>query len=84
MADTQHLEALTKTIHVTREVTATLHDDKVREMGGIVVAKGKITITLLSVPSMMTAEATADLLADEIRLAVRECYLRDPEAFSPY
>lgn len=41
MTDVQHFEALTKTIRVNREVSATLHDDKVREMSGIVVAKGK-------------------------------------------
>lgn len=80
----QHVEAQEKTLKVTSVVSVTLFNDKVKEMGCLVVENGVVTISLDHIPHMISEEATAEFLAQEIKLAIKACYLKHPDAFNNY
>jgi hypothetical protein len=80
----QHVEAIKPTVRVTNQVSATIFDDKVRDMGTVTVDGGKITVVLHSTPSMVTNEATRDFLVESIGLGIRACYDANPDSFDPY
>lgn len=80
----QHNEAVGKSVRVKNEVTASVFDDKVKEMGGVTVCGGKITITLHHLPGMTDDAAIRDFLVDAIGLALKACYSTKPDAFDPY
>lgn len=77
----QHIEAIAPTVRVRNEVTATIFDDKVRSMGMVTVANGKITIDLDSLPGMTTDAFTGDFLVDSISLGIRACWNARSQAF---
>lgn len=79
--ENQHKEAQERTVSIRNEVSVSLFDDKVREMGTMIVKDGVITINLDYHPSMIRSEATAKFLADEIGLAIQTCYRFYEEAF---
>lgn len=77
----QHIEAINKTLAAKVEVSASFFDDKVRDAGSVVVSRGKITVTVHSLPGMTANEATASFLGEAIGLSIAACYLKCPEAF---
>lgn len=82
--DDQHRDAISRTVRVVDEVTATIFDDKVKEMGRVRVTKGKITIELDHTPSMITDDARRDILFDSIRLGLEACWKARSSAFDPF
>lgn len=79
----QHVEAIGKTIQAKNEVSAGIFDDKVRPMGFITVAKGKINIKLDYVPSMISQEAQRDFVVEAIALSLKACFDANPATFDP-
>lgn len=82
--DDQHREAIAPTVRVRNEVGCVIFDDKVKEMGSIVVQKGKIEIRLDYLPGMISSDATCDFLLDSIRLGLEACWKARQEAFDPH
>lgn len=80
----QHREAIAKTMRKNRDVSCGVFDDKIRDMGRVTVAKGKIDIELNYLPGMVSEGATRDFLVDAIGLALKACYDADPESFNPH
>lgn len=80
----QYRNATAKTLIVRNEVSVSIFDDKVREMGTISVSNGKISITIYSLPGMTTDENARDFLFEAINLGLRECYNAKADAFDPY
>jgi hypothetical protein len=80
----QHIEAIKRTVKAKNEVSAEIFDDKVKPMGFATVEKGKISIKLDYVPSMITAEARRDFIVDAISLSLKACFDANPDAFDPY
>lgn len=77
----QHISAIRPTVHVRNEVSASVFDDKVKDMGTVTVAAGKISIDLDYVPGMITSADTGAFLIDAIGLSLRACWGARPEAF---
>jgi hypothetical protein len=77
----QHIEAIRPTVRVQNAVTASIFDDKVKDMGTVKVENGKITIDLNYLPGMNSGEATGEFLADSIKLGILACWKARPEAF---
>lgn len=82
--DSQHVEAMQNSMRSLNSVSCDIFDDKVRSMGHLVVENGKITVTLHDLPSMTTEYLTSEFVADEIRMAIVECWKRKPDAFNPW
>ena len=80
----QHIEAIKPTVRVLNEVTASVFDDKVKPCGLVKVSRGVITISMESIPSMVSDEATMAFTLDAIRLSLEECWRRRPTAFDPF
>ena len=77
----QHTEAINKTLKVRNEVRACIFDDKLKNMGYVVVENGNITIKLDYVPSMVSPNAKRDFVVDAISLSLKACFDAKSEAF---
>jgi hypothetical protein len=80
----QHVEAIARTVQSKNQVSASVFDDKVKEMGRVTVEQGQIKIALEYVPGMMTSIGTRDFLVDAISLSLKACYDKNPDAFDPH
>ncbi len=82
--DDQHREAIAPTVRVVNEVTSSIFDDKVEDMGTVHVSGGKITIKLNYLPAMVSDDATRNFVLDSIRLGLEACWKARSEAFDPH
>lgn len=80
----QHIEAIQRHLRVTSEVSTSIFDDKVREMGWVKVGAGKIEICFSHLPGMVSKEDQRSFIIDAISLALTECYEAHPDAFDPH
>lgn len=78
----QHIEAIRPTVKVKEEVTASIFDDKVREMGTITVSNGKILIYLHSPAHLTTDEHTRDFTIASIALGLKACWDANSKPFT--
>lgn len=79
--DDQHKAAIAETICSTKQVTASVFSDKIKEMGTVKVTGGVITIRLDYLPGMVSQESARDFLADAISLSIKACFDAMPESF---
>ena len=77
----QHFEAIEPTVKVRDEVSCSIFDDHIKEMGTILVSQGQITITLDYVPAMVSKTDTKQFLIDAIGCGLDTCFTHKPEAF---
>lgn len=79
----QHVSEIKRHLRIKSEVTTSVFDDKVKDMGWVKVSAGKIEVCLAYLPGMTSKEATRDFLIEAISLSLKECYDIHPDAFDP-
>ena len=76
-------QATKDSLRVIDRVECNVFDDKVLNFGKMVVTGGTITIKFDYLPSMVSSEATEDLLVGRITDGIRACYRQRPRSFDP-
>ena len=67
------------------ELGCSVFNDKGKAIGDVKVCRGLITIKMHEYPPCSASkEASADHLAEQVAAAIKLCYHKQPEAFSPY